>query len=251
MSRFDRAAGLARSLAIYHGIPLRQRRLRRLYRHFVERGDLAFDIGAHAGNRVRALAALGCRVIAVEPQPDFAKLLRVLFARRASVVVVQAAVGESAGRTPLSISERTPTVTTATDAWRAARADEPDFAGVRWNGTIEVEMTTLDLLIARFGVPAFIKIDVEGSEPAVLSGLTHAIAGLSFEYLPRALDQVRTCVDRLATLGDYRFNRSSGESYELAEENWMTGRELVEAFGSPGQLHGSGDIYAQLKERRI
>jgi hypothetical protein len=72
MSRFDRGVGLARSLVIYHAIPLRQRRLRRLYGHFVGAGDLVFDIGAHAGNRVRAFVALGCRVVALEPQPDFA-----------------------------------------------------------------------------------------------------------------------------------------------------------------------------------
>jgi FkbM family methyltransferase len=245
VSRFDRAAGIARSLAIYHGIPLRQRRLRRLYRHFVERGDLAFDIGAHAGNRARALAALGCRVVAVEPQPDFVKLLRALFARGADLVVVNAAVGQAAGRTQLSISERTPTVTTVADAWREARADEPDFERVRWTRTIDVEMTTLDLLIARFGVPRFVKIDVEGSELAVLSGLTDPVAGLSFEYLPRALDQVRACVDRLATLGDYRFNYSPGESYELAEDDWITGRELVEALSVPDRLRRSGDVYAR------
>ena len=72
MGRFDRGMGLARSLAIYHAIPLRQRKLRRLYGHFVREGALVFDIGAHAGNRVRAFKALGCSVIAVEPQPDFA-----------------------------------------------------------------------------------------------------------------------------------------------------------------------------------
>ena len=86
MSRFDRGVGLARSLAIYHGIPLRQRRLRRLYGRFVGAGDLVFDIGAHAGNRVRAFAALGCQVVALEPQPDFARLLRARFGDRKSVV---------------------------------------------------------------------------------------------------------------------------------------------------------------------
>ncbi len=84
MSRFDRGVGLARSVAIYHAIPLRQRRLRRLYGHFVGAGDLVFDIGAHAGNRVRAFAALGCQVVAVEPQPDFARLLRALCGRSPS-----------------------------------------------------------------------------------------------------------------------------------------------------------------------
>jgi hypothetical protein len=58
MGRFDGAVGLARSLAIYHVIPLRQRRLRQLYSQFVGPGDLVFDIGAQGGNRVRAFAAL-------------------------------------------------------------------------------------------------------------------------------------------------------------------------------------------------
>src|SRR5215475_12666578 len=78
----DRAFGLVRSIAIYHAIPFRQRRLRRLYRSFVHRGDLVFDIGAHAGNHVRALHAIGCRVIAMEPQPDFARILRLLLVDR-------------------------------------------------------------------------------------------------------------------------------------------------------------------------
>ncbi len=44
-----RASGIARSLATYHGIPGRQRRMRRFYSAFLRPGDLAFDVGAHAG----------------------------------------------------------------------------------------------------------------------------------------------------------------------------------------------------------
>ena len=124
MSRFDRSVGLVRSLVIYHAIPLRQRRLRRLYRHFVEAGDLVFDIGAHAGNRVRAFAALGCRVVALEPQPDFARLLRALCGQSTRVAVVEAAVADVSGRRSLSVSERTPTVTTLATGWRDDRARE-------------------------------------------------------------------------------------------------------------------------------
>src|SRR4029079_7221502 len=103
---------------------LRPRALRRLYAPFARRGDLVFDIGAHAGNRTRAFAALGCRVVAVEPQPDFARLLRALFAGSPHVTIVEAAVGKAAGRSTLSISERTPTVTTVDEGWREARGRE-------------------------------------------------------------------------------------------------------------------------------
>ena len=142
----DRALGLARSLVVYHAIPGRQRRMKRLYAHMVAPGDLVFDIGAHAGNRTRSLAAMGCRVVALEPQPDFARLLRRLFARAPRVTVVEAAVGRAAGTATLAVSQRNPTVTTISSSWRKARAADPAFAGVEWNRSLEVPVTTRALV---------------------------------------------------------------------------------------------------------
>ena len=247
-SRLRRIAGVARSLGMYHAIPGRQRRLRRLYAHFVTPGDLAFDLGAHAGNRSRALATLGCRVVAVEPQPDFARLLRGLFARSDSVDVVEAAVAADAGRASLSISERTPTLTTLATEWRDERLRDPRFAGIRWNRTLEVETTTLDALIARFGTPAFVKIDVEGSEPQVLAGLTRPLRLLSFEYLPGALEQVHAVMARLDALGSYRYNWSPGESYRLAAPEWLSADAQRTALESPPARRVSGDVYARLSD---
>src|SRR5713226_6059708 len=233
MSRLDRGVGLVRSLAIYHAIPLRQRRLRRLYADFVAAGDLVFDIGAHAGNRVRAFASLGCRVVALEPQPDFAWLLRTFFGRSPQIVIVESAVADVCGRGWLSLSERTPTVTTLTIAWRDARARDPDFARVQWNRRIEIETTTLERLIEQFGVPAFVKIDVEGSEPAVLAGLGRPVPALSFEYLPRALQEIQMCLTRLIALGPYQFNWSVGESNQLASDRWLDASELLATLRTP------------------
>jgi FkbM family methyltransferase len=247
MGHFDRAVGLARSLAVYHVIPLRQRRLRRLYGQFVKPGDLVFDVGAHVGNRVRAFAALGCRVVALEPQPDCARLLRVFFSRSPRVVVVESAVAEIAGRGSLSLSERTPTVTTLATEWRSAREGDPDFARVQWNRRIEVDTTTLDGLIERFGVPTFVKIDVEGSEPAVLAGLGRPVAALSFEYLPRALSEAEVCLARLTALGTYQFNWSIGESNQLMSERWLDAAEMLAALRTPAARRRSGDIYARLR----
>lgn len=246
MSGVRRLAGLVRSLAIYHGIPFRQARLRRFHAAFLTPGDLVFDLGAHAGNRTRAFAGMGCRVVAVEPQPDFARLLRVIFARTPRVEVLELAVGAEQGRTRLSISERTPTVTTIEAGWQATRALEPDFSHVTWDRQVDVEMTTLDALIARFGVPAFIKLDVEGAEPGVLAGLSHPIRALAFEYLPRALDCARACVDRLNTLGRYEYNWSIGESYAMASDSWMNGERLLAALTTADAQRRPGDVYAKL-----
>lgn len=248
MPPLGRTVGLLRSLAVYHGIPLRQRRLRRLYAAFVRRGDLAFDVGAHVGNRTRAMAALGCRVVALEPQPDVARLLRAFFGGQPDVEIVEAAVGEHCGRAALSVSDKTPTMTTLASGWREAREQDPVFAGVAWNRELEVTTTTLDALVARFGVPAFIKIDVEGGEPEVLAGLSQPIQAVSFEYLPDALDYTRACITRLAALGPYAFNWSPGESYRLESERWLTGETLLQALGTPAAQRRSGDVYARLSQ---
>ena len=245
---FDRALGLARSIAIYHAIPFRQRRLRHLDRGFVRRGDLVFDVGAHAGNHVRALASLGCRVVAVEPQPDFARVLRLLFSRSTAVTIVETAVSDRTGRATLSISERTPTVTSLAADWRDARAADADFAQVRWNRAAEIDVTTLQALIEHFGLPAFVKLDVEGSEPAALAGLNRPVAAVAFEYLPRALDRVAACLDRLSSLDRYVYNWSRGESYRFVSDTWVEGSALLDALNGREGQRGSGDVYARLRQ---
>ena len=69
------AIGIGRSILTYYGIPFRARRLQRFYAQFISPGDLCFHLGAHVGNRTRAMLRLGARVVAVEPSPVFARLL--------------------------------------------------------------------------------------------------------------------------------------------------------------------------------
>ena len=92
---------------MYYGIPLRARRLRRFYSQFVTRGSLCFDVGAHAGNRVRCWRQLGAQVVAIEPQPDFVRLLTWLYGRDRHVTIVPVALGREAGHAELYVSERT------------------------------------------------------------------------------------------------------------------------------------------------
>jgi len=243
--RPGRIAGIARSLAIYYGIPLRARRLSRLYAPFVARGALCFDIGAHAGNRVRCWRSLGASVVAIEPQPDFVRILERLFGNDPAVSIVPAAVGREEGSAELLVSERTPTVTTLSRDWIERIGATPSFRGVEWEKGPTVPVTTLDALIARFGVPAFVKIDVEGLELAVLEGLSRPVRALSFEYLPAARDIALGCIDRLGVLGRYSFNWSVGETHRLAEPAWLDAGAMRERLVALPDDARSGDVYAR------
>ena len=206
-----------------------------------------FDLGAHVGNRTRAFSALGCHVVALDPQPDCARLLRTLYGRSDRVEVLEAAVSAAVGHVDLSISERYPTLATIDDRWLDDRSRDPLFDGIQWNRPIPVEATTLDALVERFGAPSFVKIDVEGAEPQVLTGLSHPLPALSFEYLPGALDGVHRCIARLSALGSYRFNWSPGETYELADPSWMRGERLEVVLTTDDAQRRSGDVYARLE----
>ena len=68
----SRYLGIARSLGLYYGVPFRMARMRELYSGLVPQGGLCFDVGAHVGSRLRCFRSMGARVVALEPQPDFA-----------------------------------------------------------------------------------------------------------------------------------------------------------------------------------
>ncbi|HZB92355.1 MAG TPA: FkbM family methyltransferase [Stellaceae bacterium] len=246
LAGLERGYGLLRSAAIYHGNPLKRRRARAFYRGFVRAGGLCFDIGAHLGDRTGHFRALGARVVAVEPQPPAAAVLRRLFGGDRGVVIRETALGAAPGEAELAIDPRNPTVATLSPRWRAAVGASAGFAGTSWREHRRVRVETLDALIAAYGLPEFCKIDVEGFEAEVLAGLSQPIPALSFEYIPAARTEALAALARLAALGPYQFNRSVGESMRFAEARWRSAAAMAAELGALPAEAGSGDVYAAL-----
>ena len=242
-----RLSGIVRSLAMYHGIPGRHRRMVRFYGAFLGPGDVAFDVGAHVGSRVRAWRKLGARVVAIEPQPDFTRILRLVFGRDPGVTVVPDAVGARPGTAQLGVSTATPTVSSMSPEWIGSVGSDRSFARVRWDRSVQVRVTTLDALIAEHGEPAFCKVDVEGFEFDVLSGLSEPVRALSFEYLPPAHDAALAVLDLIERLGDYRYNYSPVETLTWASTHWLDATELEAVLDRIRPSGRSGDVYARLR----
>ena len=239
-------ATLGRSLSVYYGDPAHEDRMAALYARFVKPDDLVFDIGAHVGDRIGAFRRLGARVVALEPQPLCFHALRTLYGDDADIVLVDAACGAHEGAISLCVNSANPTVTTASQDFVAAADGAQGWEGQTWDATLDVRMTTLDALIVAHGAPAFAKIDVEGFEADVLAGLSHPLPGLSFEFTTIQRDVAYRCLDRLAALGNYRFDLSLGESHAL-QGKWVSRDEMAAQIAGLPHEANSGDVYCVLQ----
>jgi FkbM family methyltransferase len=214
----------------YHLLKRRQA----LFAPFVRSGDLVFDVGANHGEFALVYRRLGARVLCVEPNPTLAAKLR---ARYGSDAVVEVAVSDQPGRATLHLGSDS-NYSTIVPAWLPITKERDRLS----DQSVDVDVTTLDRLIARHGVPTFLKIDVEANELPVLLGLSQPIRALMFEYQCPLIDQVAPALDHLQALGPYRFGLLEQDRIVWGDRDDLLRR--VTAVCATGAQ--SGDVYARL-----
>lgn len=220
----------------------------KFYSAFIRNDKLCFDIGANRGTRTEALAALGARVIAVEPLPVCCELLKINFGKANQVTIVQKAVSCKKGTGKIYAGIAT-TISTMNLDWQKAVRASGRFREHTWNDAVEVETITLDDLIVEFGVPDFCKIDVEGHEHSVLLGLSSPIGLISYEFTPEMIGEAKKCLVQISKLGRYEYNLSLGESMKFHFRDWecidgMT-QILTEISERSDAFKTFGDVYAR------
>ncbi len=221
-----------------------QVRAKRFYSQFIKPDSLVFDIGANVGDKTKIFRALGSKVIVIEPQNACIGYLTKRFIDD-SVVILPAAVGSSEGQGTISIGPAKG-ISSMSPVWLEAVRRANRFEHI-WDRSQDVKITTLCSLISEYGVPDFIKIDVEGYESEVLRGLTHPVKALSFEFHPEHLEDTKLCVRQLMALGDVEFNCSLKENMTFVGE-WMTGPDILHSLSKHvGDNLIYGDVYARFK----
>ena len=220
----------------------------RFYAQFVSgTSPLCFDVGANIGNRVKIFLALHATVVAIEPQAQCVKMLGKAFSGDPKLEIVQKAVGETEGQAEIVMSDAD-TISSMSREWIEAVRESGRFPDNDWYKPVVVPMTTLDQLIAEYGRPDFIKIDVEGYEYQVIKGLSQSIPAISFEFTPEYLESTFRCIDHLQGIGDIRLNFSLMESMSLALQEW-TGpqavKEKLASYRDDNRIFG--DVYVRFE----
>lgn len=217
----------------------------RYFEPFLSSGGLCFDIGAHIGQQTLVFVSLGERVIAVEPRAEAARQLRCRFRER-DVEVCEMAVSDTAGSARLHVNSSHDELSSLVDGW-SKQVEE--LTGIPTGETreITVQTTTLDELIARYGLPQLCKIDVEGLEQIVLRGLHAAVPHLLVEVLIADEDHLRECVALVEANGTYEY-RLADPFTEPAP--WLPAEDFVAMILSlPSGERTIADFHARLVAR--
>jgi FkbM family methyltransferase len=164
-----RDKGISRTLLLFG---TREAEHRILLERVLKPGMTVFDIGANIGYYAlmeKGLIGPTGKVVAAEPAPANAELLRRNLALNGftDVPVLEVAVSDQAGKRRFHLAEQS-NLGSFHDSGTGAR----HLTGK----TVEVEMRTLADLAAEFGPPDLIRMDVEGHEVEILTGLIAPVA---------------------------------------------------------------------------
>jgi FkbM family methyltransferase len=210
--------------------------LRTFFGPLVSHGSLVFDIGANKGHYSSVFQSLGLRTIAVEPNPDCVRHIQISY--EPDIETLQVAVGERNGLVTFNLSDEKDELSSLSENWIASlQRVRPDYVGLTAR-KVTVPVVTLDSLIEQFGVPYYIKIDVEGCEEG---GLSVQPELLSFEFNTAFVGTALRCLEHGLFRGGNLFNLLMEYSSAFAFPQWMEKERLKQALKHMEQETGSGD----------
>jgi FkbM family methyltransferase len=131
--------------------------------------QLIYDVGAHLGEDTDFYLKKGFKIVAIEADPVLAERLRERFRSNlsdGSLVVIEAAIAENSGEINFYVNQ-------ANSVWGTIRpnwAERNAFKGSP-SELIKVQAITFAEVLNKYGVPYYLKIDIEGADILCLESL--------------------------------------------------------------------------------
>lgn len=209
---------------------------------------LAFDVGGNHGQSIDVLLTKGYdKVVSFEANPMLARELQGSYSGESERVAIHNnIVCEHSKGKQFYISTTADGISTTKKEWIL----ESRFRNTqKWLEDIEgkpliIPSVTLDQAIEAYGIPDFIKVDVEGGELEVFQGLHTCSPKIAFEWTEELWDKhTAPCVELLRGLGYSRFAYQEADdmmqepkdteysSWETCEIHSLINKEHYEKWG--------------------
>jgi len=162
-----------------------------VYPHIKDK--LIFDAGSNRGEVTKKFVNNGAYVIAIEPQKEITDNKNYDSNRVLAIenICLSDKIEEL---TFYKGDSKHSTISSCFFKWKN------DHPTVKW-AEVKMKTDTLDNLIAKYGVPIYIKIDTEGWEPKILKGLHYKIPYISFEFTYGYQKEFYNCMNEIKRLG--------------------------------------------------
>ncbi len=208
-------------------------------------GDLVFDIGANVGNSTKLFKELGAKVVAVEPNPEISSSIT------ADVLVPKACADVDNKTVRLYLPNRNSMGTLST----LATTIKANTQNIYWSQVftdqrhLEVKTISLDSLIKQYGLPRYIKIDIEGGEETALKGLSQPVVYLSFEVHSWDIESGSRNCQKMLSLGNYKFTACWRDNWTFSTK-WGKADSIISFIKKRSRPNDWWNIFCRLSNNK-
>lgn len=198
--------------------------------------NLVYDVGLNRGQDTANYLSKGYDVVAIEAHPDLVNYCENRFRREIEMgrlAIIQGAIlrdghcNEAQGEVEFFVNSN--------DAWGTVIADTSLQYGDRGaHATIKVPVLNLNEIMNQYGVPYYLKTDIEGADIACLEAIERADERPAYVSLESDVDSFRSVVKELELL-----ERLGYDKFQIINQ-----KDLAKTIapGSILEYGGSGDF---------
>lgn len=200
---------------------------KKLLRSHPAKNDLIFDVGANIGSKSVIFTKLAKKVIVFEPSEKLFALLQNKF-KNTNITLYNYALGSSISSSDFYIVENNEAYNSLNKKHIEITATSRGIATIETVKHKKVKVEILENFIIKYGIPKYIKIDVEGYEYEVIKGLKTPVPLLSFEAnLPEFCEESVQSINYLDTISSNKYKYNFTTSTSFLKEEFVTKNEAI------------------------